>query len=202
MGVWKYPFSIGFWGLDAVLHMFSGLFWLLAGWVALPGWLGWLTGWRGLVNGLLSWLSGWNPIGCANVYVFWRIFASRTVLHMFCSVFWPLTGLLVGWLLGWLRWLREICEACLEDFEGSIAWIRMLPTCFAGFYSINLDAASLHRLLYDCILHLLSRAFLQVCFWNTQTLYFPNVFQLNIGLLRIANLVVFSKVCRRLVWFV
>ena len=44
MGVWKYSFSRVFRALLVVLHVFSRLFWLLAGCLAMAGLAGWLLG--------------------------------------------------------------------------------------------------------------------------------------------------------------
>ena len=56
---------------------------------------------------------------------------------------------------------------------------------------------SLLGLLRDCILHVFSRAFLQVCGWNTQTLHFPRVFSIEIDVIPRLILYVFCRVFRR-----
>ena len=147
MGVWKYSFSRVFRALLVVLHVFSRLFWLLAGCLAMAGLAGWLLG-------------GYLDDG----------FGFRGMSRGFCIV----------WQREERRW--PVCTCFLEESAFSLWWLRA-ELWFLWFCTCFLE----HFCRFGC--------------WNTETLHFPRVFSLNMGLLHNWIWVVFSRVFWRFCWF-
>ena len=130
---------------------------------------------------------------------------------VYSTIFW---GMSRGFRIVWFSWALgcPVCTCFLEQSWFSWWWLRpelWFCYCFKAFFKLSgvpiifctcfLECfqCSLLALLRDCILHMFSRAFLQVCGWNTQTLHFPRVFSIQIDVIPRLILYVFCRVFRR-----
>ena len=128
MGVWKYSFSRVFRALLVVLHVFSRLFWLLAGWLAGYGWAGWL--------------------------------AAR-------------------WLPGWWVWFSRDVSRILHSLAKGGASVTSLHVFSRGICIFALMAQS--RIVVFVILHVFSRAFLQIWLLEHWNITFSSCFLVENG---------------------
>ena len=130
---------------------------------------------------------------------------------VYSTIFW---GMSRGFRIVWFSWALgcPVCTCFLEQSWFSWWWLRpelWFCQCFYPFFKLSgvpiifctcfLECfqCSLLGLLRDCILHVFSPAFLQVCGWNTQTLHFPRVFSIQIDVVPRLILYVFCRVFRR-----